>query len=341
MFERAKDFLEEIEPLERVLLIYHTDSDGVCSAALMLAGLERMGTDVRNTIYAKDLVDVSQKIAKIMECADRIIIVDVPVETMKNLPKGKKILIFDHHPSRDVNSTGVVLVNPMLQNARLYQPVSYIVYKFFSQIFDMSRFEWIAAVGTVADFGYDDCVDLLKKYIPRKPRNLKTTTLSKVADKLNSYMNYANVDGALRLLRSVGSIEELRNNGEVNEAHERFQTELKAAEREFMKNAEKYEKENLIIGVVDCEENRRLGSALSSVISVKHPGKTVIIVANKGDVYSVHARNQEGRIDVGRLMKASCDIEGGGHVKAAGGKVKDIGAFKEKVLSKIKVFRVK
>lgn len=335
LFERGWKFLKDIETDEKNLLIYHTDPDGVCSAALVILELKKLGIKINRRFYTSNIA--STQLKDEMEKADKIIMVDVALDTL-NFPKKKNILIFDHHPSKDVNSKDVILVNPMLQNSKLYQPVSYILYKFFSQFLDMKEQEWIAALGTVADFGYGDCKDLMKKYISKRPKDLKKTRLGELSDRLNSCINYFGVNGALNFLLSLKSLEIFEKNKRAEFLQKKFEKNLEEAKQEFMKNAEVDKK--LIFGVIESRQ-RRMGSTLASVISAENPKKVLIILSKNNGVYNVHARNISKDVDVGKLMKNCCDAEGGGHKQAAGGTVKNFEKFRACILKNIKNFTVK
>lgn len=328
LFEKAKEFIKKIKPEEKVLLMYHSDTDGICSAVLMILGLKKLGIKIKKSVYVNTPLTIPKNGMKF----DKIIILDVPIGTTECLPK-KKILVFDHHPSQDINSKNIVFVNPRLGNKKIYQPVSYLVYRFFSQFIDMKKYEWIAVLGTIADFGYEDCKDLTKKYISRKPKNLKKTKLGKLSDRFNSYINYAGVKEALRLLLSLNSLRELKKNKKVEHAHFKFEKKLKKVKENFLENAEFYKK--LIFGIIKTKE-RRIGSSLSSVLSIENKNKVIIIAVNKGKFYNVHARNHWGKFDLGKLMKKCCDLEGGGHPRAGGGKVRDLEKFKKCILREIK-----
>jgi len=329
LFEKGKRFLEEIKPEEKILLLYHVDVDGICSAALALTGLKKLGVNVNKRLYSSSMLMFPSNLKSEVEKADKIILVDVPTENTKHLPEKKKILIFDHHPASNINSKNIVLINPRLENKTIYQPTSYTLYKFFSQFFDMEKYEWIAAMGTVGDFGYKDCKDLLKKHITKKPKDLKETRLSKAADRLNSFINYAGVDSALKFLLTLNSIDELEKNKNLESIHRDFENEMNKAETEFFKNAEVHGR--LIFGVIESK-HRRMGSSLSTVISNENPKKIIVLLVKKDGSYNANARNQAGEVDVGKLMKKCCDIEGGGHKQAGGGNVKDLEKFKKCLL---------
>ena len=86
-----------------------------------------------------------------------------------------------------------------------------------------------------------------------------------------------------------------------------------------------------------------LNSPLSSILSQKYyPESTLVVVHDSGEsILGVSLRRQDYKVDCPSLVKAACvglkDASGGGHIPAAGGKVRreDLDQFLENIKSEI------
>ena len=104
---------DQLSSLERVLIIHHWDTDGICSTSLLKDELK--GAEVKNRVPRIGSYRVSQRILD--EAADNwdaIIVVDIrlPNEDFKTIQEVAdcKVLLFDHHLGK--TPSGVVRLQP-------------------------------------------------------------------------------------------------------------------------------------------------------------------------------------------------------------------------------------
>lgn len=341
LFEKGKLFIKQIEPKDKLFLIYHTDIDGLVSAALTFIALERLGIKVSKTIPRS--IEGRKEIPKDLKECDKAIILDLPLthwhikdfkEIFRAFEKQKKeILIIDHHPSEDFNTEKIVYINPRLEEEEIYQPTSYIVYKFFSKLINLKDKEWLSVLGTIGDFGLEDCKDLLKKWIKvRKKSEILNTKFWKAAIKLRGAIFSLNKNKVFKIFTSAKNLEELNRNKEILSSYEKYRKIYFKGKGEFWKNVKEFKESNLIISRI----SEKVGSDLTNDISARRPNKIIILLEKRDDGYKIHSRYQEGKIHIGNLMEKL--RVGGGHRQAAGGRIqaRDLENFEKRLIEELK-----
>jgi single-stranded DNA-specific DHH superfamily exonuclease len=127
------------------LLIHHWDSDGICSARLLL---EKLPKTVVNTTPVLGQYFLTEKEMESFASFDFIIIVDMalPEDNIRRLAKKAKILIFDHHLQQII--PGVFHHNPIAQgkDPLVYPSASWIVNEFLGNTINL-----FALLGVVGD----------------------------------------------------------------------------------------------------------------------------------------------------------------------------------------------
>jgi single-stranded DNA-specific DHH superfamily exonuclease len=237
----------------------------------------------------------------------------------------------------DFNGKNVIYVNPRFKNPETYQPVSYFLYKILSRVAHIKNLEWVSALGTIADYGFDDCRDILSKYGIRKKNDLERSRLWKAAVILNGAFAIIGFDEGLKIFMKAGNINDLVKNERLHNAFNIFNKEYTRAERDFWKNSMCDDELNLIFSVIESKY-KRISSALVTDISIQYPEKVVILLEKLGKSYKVHARHQAGKINLGEIMMRCCN--GGGHRQAAGGIVgeHEIDNFREKIVRELESY---
>lgn len=318
---RLEKFIQSLKFEYKIFLVFDKDVDGVASGVIAHKALGKMGIKISQVI--PNFFD-DKKFAG-LDGFDAGIIVDVPTPMQEKFLRKtkKKILVIDHHPSHDVQSKNVFYINPRLIKKEAYQPTSYIAYKLFSNFVAMKKEEWMAIVGTVGDYAFEDVKDLYKNKIKAKHKQeIWKTVYGRAATKLNSAIALYGADKAFGLLESCNSLKALLANRKIEDAHKKFSKEFWEANVKTKKSYEFYPAINLIFAQVDTKYNR-IGSALSSRISTEHPNSLVILAQKMDKQYKIHGRMQSGRMHVGEILK---NFGGGGH-RTAGACTIDAGDF--------------
>lgn len=341
MFEKGREFIESIKPSEKVLLIHHTDTDGYCSGAIFIAALKKLGKieNVDLVAASNDGLEDLIKSEKI-NSYDKIIILDIDVPYLEDEFKKFKgqIFIADHHSIRkDLNSDKLVYINPRFENEEIYQPASYITFKLLSSITDLKDKEWLAVLGTVGDFAFDDCRDLLEKWVGVETKDDLIKTKFWQVSKILYGAIIVGTKNVIEMLLKYESVSELESDAILLAGYNKFEEELEKIKKEFWENAEKID--NVIISKID-PSLKRVSSVITTDVSLDHKDKIVILLEKRGENFKISARFQSGKTHLGKLLEKCCSLSGGGHRNAAGGliKVSDFEDFKHCVVSEWRNF---
>ena len=341
IFRRAETFLGELGPKDKVALIHDSDPDGICSATVLLRSMKNLGMEP-NLIIASS-PDGVKRDGVLVKGFNKIIILDLaPHLYTKSLEEGIKsgisFLIFDHHMVYEMNSEKIYYVNPRLFESTIYMPTSYLVFKYYQRLFDTKDLEWIAAIGTVADYGIKrETEDLLTKFLTKKDyEDVWKSEFGKAAIKLNASISILGAKKCLQVMLKLKSFEKFNKVAEFKKAADKFESELKKRQAEVRRKAEVHAKEGLVISFVETKFDH-IASTISSMMSreEKYKGMTFLLFEKKGDVYKIHGRSQEGRVDIGRLFE-KLGI-GGGHVQAGGASIdaSELPKFKNLLIKEI------
>jgi single-stranded DNA-specific DHH superfamily exonuclease len=125
--------MKELEQLKgKGLLIHHWDTDGICSAKLLINKLnDRITTNITPTLGNYFLTE-----EELQQCKgfDFIIVADMslPEENILTLAKESKVLIFDHHLGKEIKQ--VFHHNPVIkgEDPSIYPSASWIVNEYLN-----------------------------------------------------------------------------------------------------------------------------------------------------------------------------------------------------------------
>lgn len=330
--EQIAEFLYSVSRKDNLAIIYDDDVDGLVSAALTKFALERMNIPFSQIVIVKKPF---QKFLLKFKKNKKIIILDTPSAYDVKYPKTHQIFIIDHHPPKKLTKN-VLILNPRFEKKRIYQPVAYLTYKLFSQFIKLKDKEWLSVVGTITDFGFKDCMDLLWPYIKTKDSSkMWKNKYGKAGMMLDSAIGIIGFENTMKTILESKSVEDLINNKKIRMAHQKFERQLKLGKKEFWKNAEQHGK---VIFSILPEKYEMLSKVLVFLVSSKNPDKIIFMILKKKKMYRVHARYQDAKVNLGILLKKCCDIRGGGHEPAAGGSFTSFEIFKTKILRELDNF---
>lgn len=329
-FERRFErFLRSLEFENRIFLVFDADVDGVCSAVITMNAFAKIG--IR---FSKMTPDYFEKVDFFsMKNFEAGIVVDVPTPMQESFLRKtrKKMLVIDHHPSHDVQSKNVFYVNPRLMKKEIYQPTSYTAFKLFSGFVDLQKIKWIAIIGTVGDYGFNDVRDLYKNEVKvKRKEDIWKTNYGRAASRLNATIAVYGAKTAFEILKNCRSLSDFFGNNKIKNAHKKFSKEFWDADKNIRKTTEFYPEVGLLFAKVETKYSR-ITSALSTRTGTTHPNNFVILAEKNGNEYNIHGRMHNGRIHVGEVLKI---FGGGGHREAGGCKIpaKDLGAFKKRLI---------
>ena len=349
----ACDFIRDLSG-KRVFVIYHDDCDGVSSAALLLNHFSKDSNPeafcVRNVPRVTE--DLMSEILE--KHPDSVILVDfaenVDKSARKFIDNGIKCLVIDHHIPRDYSfPKEAVYSNPHLD--KLSMPATAYVYEILSCITDVDDHLWIAAAGTIADFGASDRPDLIEMCMKRYPdlfeykgldnSKLFDTTFGKIPNCISSasvWGSYKGIEFALRCMLSCRNPYEFLSQGTDN--LKTLFRNYEDVEKEVRLGVDAFWKKHITDGRVKymvLESRYHIKSIVSTIVSPKDNGFVFILIQDAGEDISMSFRNQSGDYDLNSIIqKASegLDAGGGGHKKASGATVskKDYKEFLGRIL---------
>lgn len=338
---KAREFLTQFSPEDKLGIVYHADTDGVCSAALVMRGIKRVSEEKGHIIRIHEALPstydvLDRTFEDLVEC-NKIIILDIAAYV--DLPKGKEVLLIDHHQVRmDVAGGSVTFVNPRLEREDIYRPATYVAYKLMSSMVDMKDDEWIAAMGTIGDVGFEDCMDLLKNWVDVKTKDeLYHTRLGKAGDKLLGAAYEIGMPHILEKLLEFKTVEDLENDKVISDSFEVYNTHLEEGILQFWDNVEEHG--NLMFAIIK-PHYQRLTSPIINRLSFQNKGKALFLLEDKNGRYKISARFQDidkyDGLHLGEIMNRCGN--GGGHRSAAGGMVGpgEVEAFKRCIIETLK-----
>lgn len=349
----TSDFLKNLEPraIENALktegkrlLIYHSDVDGMCSSALLMKFFPGFAYIPREgPVIEEDFLE-----ALLSKKPALVVFMDIPADQewkklliLKRKLKNSKIVIIDHHIiEKDMNSFGILHVNPRLEKKEVYIPASAIMYEILRSLdYPVKKFLWISAVGVIADYGFEDCRDLLNECEKMYPGSLgdkpSKSKLSNIAEMLSSIITLKGLKGAkigLDLLIKIDNFRGIKNHKDLKEWHEKVKKEIERIMEDFEKHAEFVPGKNLVIYEIKSKLN--ITSIIATKVTETWKNEVIIIRKKSRQGWKISMRCQSGKTNVGEIAKrASRGIgSGGGHQKSAGALVKDWEKFRKRVI---------
>ena len=359
--EKAVLFLKDIKK-KKVAVVSHDDSDGSCSAALVIRLLKKIGTN--NKIFnfsTRGSPSISDELMEdiLSEKPDVVITCDFAGDLDKSAhvfdKDGIKCLMIDHHVVPDYKfPDGCLYLNPQLDGKTM--PCSAFIYDLCMKITDFDENLWIATVGTIEDFGASEREDLIRKCMKKYPelfekkdidnRKLFDTTFGLVGKIIGTAPSWASYKGAELATKALLEVDSPRDfldltNSDVKMLYEKYEIinlDVKKMVRMFDDENEKDGR----VRTFFITSKYPIKSKVSTIISAKdeYYKDVIVIVEENSRSASMSLRNQSGDFDLNSIIRESLSgLEGmgGGHKKAGGAVVsgKDLDAFMERLKGKI------
>ncbi len=346
VIEQAKRFLTNISKTDKVCIIHDTDPDGVFSAIITAKCIERLrGKKIELHIpLEKEEYGITSRMIKQIQKhkITKLITLDFSAEqnlpVLKKLEKQADILAIDHHKIyADYKSNKTILYKP--QYFTNIQPSTYctakLAYDLTSKVTDVSDLDWMAATASIADIATAPwkkwLSQVFKKYKMKTNKELFKTKLGKVAAIISSTEVYD-----VRLIPECYEIVY-----KTKKPQDIFKTKLrkynKIIDDELNKHINLFKtkaKRKGQLHVYEMTSKYRIHSPISTLIAIKNPHKTIIIINKKNKIIAASARREDYKVAVNKLLenaiKGFKGANAGGHTPAAGA------GFHKKYLKKFK-----
>ncbi len=342
---------------KKIAVISHDDSDGSCSAALIIRLLERLHGNnnisyfsTRGAPYITDeLMDdvISEKPDHVVTCD---FAGDLDLSAKRLEKEGIRCIMIDHHIPKDYDfPESTIYLNPQIEGKTM--PCAAYVYDIccmISESFDENL--WIAAVGTIEDYGASDREDIIKACMKKYPEmfekiksidnsKLFDTTFGLVGKIIGAAPLWASYQGAELATKTLLEVDSPRDflsleNDDVRLMFEKFsqiEAEIKKNVKRFQPDCKRYGP----IMMYEISSEYPIKSNVSTIVSSRYPDNIIITIEKKTRYVSMSMRNQSGKFDLNRIITEcieGLDARGGGHKKAAGASVSkdDIETFLER-----------
>lgn len=342
--KNAIKFLQSVRPKDNVVIVFNNDGDGTCACVVTMKLLEMRGIS-KPFIISQPMPLEKNLISKIQTTVpDKIIFLDLAVdqqpEVIKKLGGIADILIIDHHSiHKDLNSKRIVHYNPRLVKPKIYQSASYCAYMICSNIKDMEKWLWVAAVGAVSDYDLNDSMDLVREVAKKYniSGHLYKSFLGRYADIISASKATSELT-CEKIVDMLASVEDPENPGtsldKMKSAYQYVKKELSIVYEDMESNIEK--EGNVIF--YNIQSKYSLRSPVSTRLGEKFPEKIVVVWERRGSKIKISSRHQANNYDIGNLMKKAASgikAAAGGHGAAAGGIVdaKDWEIFKKRLVA--------
>lgn len=347
--ERFRQFVSECSADSHgIAVVYHPDADGFTSAFIVSKAIERLRGKKPELIFCQERshVEITGKTVRKLKKAKIgcVITVDLCVDqepkNIKKLEKFAFLLVIDHHKMyRDLNSKKTFFIkagNVSKIDGSRY-PASKLSYDLFSQIVNLSDVSWASAVGIMGD----NALHQWENFVEKSARKAKV-----------------NIDTLLKVKRVIDGVEALNGKGfkvlmkefenaktpkdilkaKISKYSKLLQEKLDELIDKAERNAEFYPEIEFML--FEFSEKFNIKSALINELSRRYKNRTIIVIEDLGkETLGISARRQDFRVKMNELLeKATAGLKGskgGGHIPAAGGRIKrkDFWKFKGRVIS--------
>jgi single-stranded DNA-specific DHH superfamily exonuclease len=334
--EPAIRFFKEIKG--EFAIVFGHDCDSISSASIIYKLGKKIGLNP-NLVISLHNFEVDEKTVKKLQNFENIVIVDIgdtPEERINNLATSKRILLIDHHLPKNYKC---LYVNPRIYNKNVYMPASYISWLIYREFFEDKEIQWIAALGTLGDFGAKNNKDLfisLRKNYNKLIGNLRIddrelfekSLIGKIAKMVDSFRILGGVKGVeyvTNLIANSKSYDDLLKDKKVERVY-------KKVERIFEDEIKKMKKNKIEIGefvIYEIKSKINLKSSLASYLPKIFTDKIIFVAQkSKEGYYEVSVRRGiKRKVNLTKVVEEvskNIRAKGGGHPTASGMRVDDL-----------------
>lgn len=338
----AIDFIKEIKPTDKIVIVHDDDCDGVCSGAIFTLIIRKLFNYCPKNFSTEWNESLTNNIVKeiLKENVTYLIILDVPKipqDLIDLLSKKIKILIIDHHIVS--NYKNVLYCNPRVFDSLIYLPVSYLAYKIYEKIFESKNICWVAAIGVLGDYKIDYCQDLfidLEKIYPRLVDKIKLSSkelfeksllgkLTRIVDGGRVVKSKEGAEFVLKTISNAKNYEEILK-GKTKEAKTILKW-YKISKKEFERLIKDFKQNNKPLGnsilFYEFKSKFFFKSTLATAIGHLYDDKIVFIGQKIGKYFDGSFRKGKNvNVDLNSLVRKLIEnipnSSGGGHPDAAG-----------------------
>ena len=332
--ERAR---EKISQCTRPVILFDDDPDGLASFLLLYRMVRGgKGTPIKGSPLNEEF---AQKVNEYSP--DLVIVLDKPIVSQEFFDKIKTECIWiDHHDVQEPK--GVLYINPQTERKNI--PTSSICYDIAQQD------EWIATVGTVADWQIPEkkllkettkeYPNLLPKKITSAPQALFESDAGTLARIFSFNLKGRNKEVlvSLKILSRINDPYELleKKHGQAKLVMKKYEQQL--SEYQSLLSQAKAQSEEDIILFTYSNNTTSFTPDLSNELLYLFPNKTIFIARVSGESYKCSIRDNHRNVrDILATTINQVGGDGGGHEHACGAVVSEslfeefVGVFKSEL----------
>ncbi len=348
LLQKFDKYIEKINKKDKIAIIHDTDPDGICSAVITAKALERITGKKPAVVKGLEEKKITKKLQallkkkKITKLISLDISLDQDLKSLEKINKKINILVIDHHKIYSRKKIkNLVLIKPQLISK--IKPYEYctakLTYDLFLRLVDIKDLDWIAAIGSIADIAHKPWKEWLKKIFRKYGlflrRDLFKTKLGKIASMISSaeVFDVRNVKKCYEALYSAKKPKQVFKK-ELVKIRKKVDKEL----RRLIKGFKKSEKHNSLYIYEIKSKIKGIKSPLSTILGLKYPHKTILIVSEAKSKARISARRGDKEVAVNSLLEKAArglpESNAGGHIPSAGATIraKDYAKFKKRLI---------
>lgn len=357
LLERWDSFINSCTADDKILLFHDRDTDGITSAVILSKLIEHKRGRQFDSYFFPGIEDhtlssdLFEKIKSIKP--NKIIFTDLSADDnpvlVKKLEQFAEIVIIDHHKlNNNVTSEKTILLKPQLlcepgTDASQYCSAK-LALDLSARLMPVNELEWIAAVGTILDITTKSWLPFLEHVYKKLgipfPKNddFFHSQLGDVGSVMDAAICYdvKNTPLCFEVLSKAKLPADVINS-QLKKFQKEVEDEINSFIARFESDAEYFPE--LELYVYKINPRFKIKSSITTILGLKYPSKTVIVISEEDGFVKVSARRGDGAVPVNTLMQEGVQgfsqASGGGHVKASGAFMlkKDFPVFRERVLS--------
>lgn len=351
LLDSFDSFISRLSKQDRIAVMYHTDADGMCSAASVVKALHLLGFDPALVFHQKpsQIIITNSTIEKLKKNKiNKLITLDLCVdqlpERVKGVEKFAHVLILDHHKRyHDLNSEKTLMVKSQAisnLDGSAY-PASKLAFDLFSRVADLDDIDWIACVGLLGDVALTHWEEFVDKTLAK--HQLSVADLDYFAEMISAVetLDVKKLDGVLNEFLAVEEPYDLRFS-KFSAYIPKLDRELNELCEQALKAAENYKEIELVF--IKVKNPHDIKSALINRLSRDNfIDKTLVVVLDSGrEQLRFSARRPDFKIAVNDLLETAVkgipEASAGGHKPAAAGRInrEHLAQFKKNLISELK-----
>ena len=297
-------FVNSISKKDKIGVVTHTDVDGIVSGIFLQKILEFKGLKIEFMEFLNygpgTLKEVIKKEFDVLFFTDWN--ADNYPEDLEEIRNKSRFLVFDHHPPNEElkNKSGIIKTESNYCSSHALFDLA-----FKGKFFDTKKWSWLASAAIISDYTWDknpDNFEFLKSVYPKivKDKSIWDSEPGKIGKKINNALIYYSPD--FNRIYNLVLIKDLTS---LNRADKVIRKEIEVWIDKFKREAEYFSEQKLYFAYGNPKYN--IVSVIASKLSDESfRENTVVLISDMEDkkgFVKLSARNQTGKIDLGKLLK--------------------------------------